>query len=61
MEPLVSYNFESRWFLQCAPAITYDWTSESANASTIPMGADAGKKFETSSQPMSIKLAHPTS
>jgi hypothetical protein len=39
LEPDVSYNFESGWYVQCEPSITYDWTAEASNAWTIPMGA----------------------
>ncbi|HUO04652.1 MAG TPA: hypothetical protein VMU16_05590 [Candidatus Binataceae bacterium] len=46
IEPQASYNFESGWYIQCDPAITYDWTADAANAWTIPMGADVGKAFK---------------
>ena len=48
IEPQISYNFESGWYVDCDPAITYDWTADTANAWTIPMGADVGKAFELS-------------
>jgi len=54
LEPDVSYNFESGWYVQCEPSITYDWTAEAANAWTIPMGADIGKAFKLGSQYLSL-------
>ncbi len=56
IEPEVSYNFESGWYFDCDPAITYDWTADAANAWTIPMGADVGKAFKLGSQDMSLQV-----
>ena len=38
------------------PPITYDWTAETANAWTIPMGADIGKAFKMGSQDLSLQI-----
>ena len=56
IEPEISYNFESGWYVQCDPAITYDWTVDAANAWTIPMGADIGKAFKMGSQDLSLQV-----
>ena len=56
IEPEISYNFESGWYLQCDPAMTYDWTADTANAWTIPMGADVGKAFNIGSQSLSLQV-----
>lgn len=56
LEPEVSYNFESGWYLQCDPPITYDWTADSANTWTIPMGADIGRVFKVASQDFSLQV-----
>ncbi len=56
IEPLVSYNFESGWYVQCDPAITYDWTADAANAWLIPIGADIGKAFKLGSQDLSLQV-----
>jgi len=56
LEPDVSYNFESGWYIQCEPSITYDWTAEVANAWTIPMGADIGRAFKMGSQNLSLQV-----
>jgi hypothetical protein len=55
-EPLISYNFESGWYVQCDPAITYDWTADAANAWTIPIGADIGKTFKLGSRDLSLQV-----
>ena len=56
LEPDISYNFESGWYVQCDPAITYDWTADTANAWIIPMGADIGKAFKMGSQNLSLQV-----
>ena len=40
IEPEISYNFDSGWYADCDPPITYDWTADSDNAWLIPTGAD---------------------
>ena len=56
IEPLISYNFESGWYVDCDPALTYDWTADTANAWLIPMGADIGKAFKMGSQDLSLQV-----
>ncbi len=56
IEPEISYSFESGWYVDCDPAITYDWTADTANAWTIPMGADIGKAFTLGSQSLSAQV-----
>jgi hypothetical protein len=55
IEPEVSYSFASGWYVQCDPALTYDWTA-SADAWTIPMGADIGDALTIGGQAMSFQL-----
>jgi len=56
IEPEISYNFESGWYVDCDPQMTYDWTADTANAWIIPMGADIGKAFNIGSQSLSLQL-----
>lgn len=56
IEPLVSYNFESGWSLQCDPAITYDWTAHIADAWDLPLGADVGKTIQVGAQALSLQV-----
>jgi hypothetical protein len=56
LEPEISYNFESGWYVQCDPPMTYDWTADSAKAWTIPMGADVGRVFNVGSQDFSLQV-----
>jgi hypothetical protein len=56
IEVLASYNFESGWFLQFHPVNTYDWTAESSNAWTVPVGLDVGRVFDLGQRALSVQL-----
>lgn len=56
VEPEVSYNFESGWYVDCDPPMTFDWTTDAANGWTIPIGADVGNAFNVGSHAMSFQL-----
>lgn len=56
LEPQLSYNFESGWYVDSDPSITFDWTADAANGWTIPIGADVGKAFYFGSQSMSLQV-----
>ncbi|MGA8568470.1 MAG: hypothetical protein WB580_11825 [Candidatus Binataceae bacterium] len=56
LEPDISYNFESGWYVQCEPDITYEWTADAAHTLTLPMGADIGKAFKLGSQALSLQI-----
>ena len=56
IEPQISYNTESGWYADIDPQMTYDWTADTANAWTIPMGADVGKAFSLGSQSLSLQV-----
>lgn len=55
LEPTASYNFESGWFVQCDPQMTFNWTADAADGWTIPMGADAGKSFKLGSRGVTLQ------
>ena len=56
LEPEISYNFDSGWYVDVDPALTFDWTADAANGWSIPMGADVGKAFYLGSQSMSLQV-----
>jgi len=45
VETQLSYNFESGWYIDTDPQMTFDWTTDAANGWTIPVGIDVGKAF----------------
>ena len=53
----VNYNFSDSWYLTSTPIMTADWTKESGEQWTVPVGGGLGKlmKFE-SFPPLDIKL-----
>ncbi len=53
IEPQVSYTSENGWSVQTSPTISYDW---SADAWTLPLGADVGKAFIVGSQAISLSV-----
>jgi hypothetical protein len=56
IEPEISYNFDSGWYAQIDPPITYDWTAEMKDAWALPVGADVGKAFNLGPQAMSFQI-----
>lgn len=56
IEPEVSYNSESGWYIACDPPMTFDWTADAANGWTIPIGADVGTAFNVGSHAMSFQI-----
>ena len=56
LEPLLSYNFESGWYIQTDPTITYDWSATPRHALTLPIGIDVGKVTKIGGQDVSFQL-----
>jgi hypothetical protein len=56
IEPQVSYNFDSGWYADIDPQMTFDWTAEAANGWTVPIGADVGDAFNLGSHAMSLQI-----
>jgi hypothetical protein len=55
-EPVISYNFQSGWFLAFDSTMTADWKAESDKRWTIPVGLDAGKAFQIGKQSLSLQF-----
>jgi len=53
----VNYNFDDGWYLTSTPIMTADWTAESGEQWTVPVGGGVGRlmKFE-SFPPLDFKL-----
>lgn len=56
IEPQLSYNFKSGWYVDTNPSITFDWTAASGNGWTVPVGMDIGKAFNLGSQSMGLEV-----
>jgi len=55
-EPVISYNFESGWYLSFDSTITADWNAPAEARWTVPVGLDAGKAFQLGKQSLSVQL-----
>jgi hypothetical protein len=66
VEPNVSYNFESGWYVLFDPSITYDWAATARDAWTLPIGLDVGKAMQIDAQSVTLQIGaydavkHPT-
>ena len=52
----LSYNFESGWYIQTDPTITYNGSAAAADAWTVPIGFDVGKVTRINGQDVSFQL-----
>jgi hypothetical protein len=52
----LSYNFDSGWYIQTDPTITYDWSAAPRQALTLPVGIDVGKVTKIGGQDVSFQL-----
>jgi hypothetical protein len=56
LETSFSYGFESGWYVQSEPAVTYDWTAAPADAWTVSVGLDVGKTVQIGTRSWSFQL-----
>jgi hypothetical protein len=55
-EPVISYNFDSGWFLGFDSTMTADWNAPADKRWTIPLGLDAGKTFQVGKHSLSLQF-----
>jgi hypothetical protein len=56
LEPVISYNFQSGWFLAFDSTMTADWNAPANKRWTIPVGMDAGKAFQIGKLSLSLQF-----
>jgi hypothetical protein len=54
IQPFVNYNLKDGWYLSSSPIITADWTRESNNRWTVPIGGGVGKIIKIGKTPVNI-------
>ena len=54
IQPFLNYNLPEGWFLTSAPIITADWTADSSNRWTIPVGGGGGRLIRIGKLPVSL-------
>jgi hypothetical protein len=55
-EPVISYNFDSGWYLTFDSTMTADWNAPADKRWTIPVGLDVGKTFQVRKQSLSFQF-----
>jgi len=56
IQPFINYNLKDGWYLNSAPIITFDWSADSNQQWTIPIGGGIGKVFHVGKQPVNASL-----
>jgi len=56
LEPFITYNLNGGWYLISDMIITANWSADSSNRWTVPLGGGFGKMFAIGEQKMNTKL-----
>ncbi len=56
IEPFVNYNLDKGWFLISDMVMTANWTANSGNRWTVPVGGGIGRIFKVGNQPINSRL-----
>jgi len=56
-QPIVNYNLKDGWYLNYSPVINYNWSADSGDAWTVPIGGGVGKILHIGKQPVNAKVA----
>ncbi len=57
IQPFLNYNFKGGLYLTSAPILTVDWTADSNDRWTIPIGGGVGKIFHFGKLPVNTQLS----
>jgi hypothetical protein len=57
VQPFVNYNIKGGAYLTSAPILTVDWTADSGNQWTVPLGGGVGKIFHLGKLPVNTQLS----
>ena len=60
IQPFLNYNMKDGWYLSSSPVITANWSADSSQRWTIPIGGGFGRVFKIGKQPvnMSVRAYH---
>jgi hypothetical protein len=56
IQPFLNYNMKDGWYLSSAPVITANWSADSSQQWTVPVGGGIGKVFKMGKQPVNASL-----
>jgi hypothetical protein len=56
IQPFLNYNLPDGWYLSSAPTITANWSADSSQQWTIPVGGGIGRVFKIGKQPVNTSI-----
>jgi len=56
IQPFLNYNLKDGWYLSASPTITSNWSADSDNQWTVPIGGGIGKIHKVGKQPVNISV-----
>ena len=56
IQPFINYNLEDGWYLSSSPIILADWSADSRQRWTIPIGGGFGRVFKIGKQPINASV-----
>jgi hypothetical protein len=56
VQPFVNYNLPEGWSLTSSPTMTLDWTADSGDQWTVPLGGGFSKVFKVGEQAMKFQV-----
>lgn len=56
IQPFLNYNMKDGWYLSSSPVITANWSAESSQRWTIPIGGGIGRVFKIGKQPVNVSV-----
>lgn len=56
LQPFVNYNLPDGWYLSSSPVITANWSANSSQRWSVPIGGGGGKIFKIGDQPINASL-----
>jgi hypothetical protein len=56
IQPFVNYNMKDGWYLSSAPIITANWSADSSQQWTVPIGGGVGRVFKIGKQPVNASV-----
>ena len=65
LQPFVNYNLPGGWYLTSSPVITANWSADSSQRWSLPIGGGGGRIFKIEGQPINASfqafdyVAHP--
>jgi hypothetical protein len=55
-QPFLNYNMDDGWYLSASPVITANWSADSSQTWTVPVGGGIGRVFRIGKQPLNTAL-----